>query len=234
MGWKPLMILAAVATGLTSSAAEVEIDRERSIFAVVTHKAGLASGLAHDHLIAAAGYQAHLDFDPTAPLRASFELDLAGDGLEVDRPELQRAWYYRLEALAILDEPFGEVSDKDRAKIREAMLSKRQLDAARFPRLSARLAGIEERASTLGEVSFPYALTLALEVHGKTVERPVAARYELDGDELLVEAAGAFRFTDFGIKPYSAALGMVRNADEFHVFLHLRGSLAMESAQSSD
>jgi hypothetical protein len=227
MEWKSqLWILATLGIGFSSAAAEVEIDRQRSVFAVVTHKAGLASGLAHNHLAAAAAYEARLDFDGTAPLAASFELTFAADGLEIDRPDLQRAWYPRLEALGILDQPFGVVSEKDRGKIRAAMLSMRQLDGARFPRLAARLAGIEERASTLGEVSFPYAVTLALEVHGETVVRSVAARYELTGGELLVEAAGTFRFTDFGIRPYSAALGMVKNADEFHVFLHLRGSVA--------
>ncbi len=51
--------------------------------------------------------------------------------------------------------------------------------------------------------------------------KPVPARYELADGILTIEAIGAFNFTDFGIKPYSAFLGAVKNEDEFHVYVNL-------------
>ncbi|MEE8525078.1 MAG: hypothetical protein V3T72_14170 [Thermoanaerobaculia bacterium] len=209
----------------SSFAGEVEIDASRSIIAVVTHKGGVAASQAHNHLAVAADYRVRLTFDPERPLAAGFELELASEDLEIDDWTIQQAWYPRLEKLGILDEPFSELADKTRAKIRAAMLGDGQLDSAAFPTLAARVAGISEEPSTVAGVELPYAVTLALEVRGETVEKKAAARYELTDDRLTIEAVGAFRFTDFGIKPYSAAFGLVKNLDEFHLYLHLEGRL---------
>lgn len=227
------MMLAALLIILPSAAAEIEIDESASIVAVVTHKAGLGASQAHDHLAAATGYQASLELDPAAPAEASFELEFPTEKLEIDRWDLQQAWYPRLAELGVLDEPFEELSEKNRGKIREAMRSKRQLDAAAFPRIAARVGGIAERPSTAGDTAFPYTVTLELEVHGQTVRKPVAARYEAADGRLVVEAVGVFLFTDFGIKPYSAAFGLVKNRDDFHVFLHPEGSLPAAEASES-
>ncbi len=209
-------------TASMTSAQQIEIVAEDSIFAVITHKAGLASGMAHNHLVTAAGYQAELNFEAGAPLATRFEIELASDQLQVDPWDLEQAWYPRFEELELLDEPFSEVSEKDRAKIRKSMLSKGQLDATGSPRITARVTAVREQATTLGDVGFPYAADLELEIRGKTVEKPVAARYQIDGETLTIEAVGAFRFTDFDIKPYSALLGAVKNEDEFHVYVSLK------------
>jgi hypothetical protein len=38
---------------------------------------------------------------------------------------------------------------------------------------------------------------------------------------LHAEALGELRFTEFGIEPYTAALGAVKNADQFHLWVDL-------------
>ena len=54
------------------------------------------------------------------------------------------------------------------------------------------------------------------------VERDVAADIAFDGDgALTIEAVGDFAFTEFGIKPFSAALGAVRNKDAFRVYVNV-------------
>ncbi len=207
------------------AAAEVDVDDSRSVFAVVTHKSGFASGMAHNHLISAATYQVELDFDPAAPLQASFELRTNAAALEVDRGDLQQAWYPRFEALGVLNEAFGDVPDKDRQKIHKSMIGKSQLDAAGFPQIVATVVGVTEKTATVGKVEFPYQVTLRLEVRGQAVEKPIAGRFEVDGASVTIEAVGAFNFSDFGIKPFSAFLGAVKNEDEFHVYLSLAGTL---------
>ena len=62
---------------------------------------------------------------------------------------------------------------------------------------------------------------MGLEVHGETVERLVAARYSLEDGVLTVEVVGSFAFTEFGIKPYSSALGALKNRDRFHLYVQL-------------
>lgn len=222
----PLALTSILAAGLATAPAagdSVDLDLEASVVAVLTHKAGLAAGLAHDHLIAAGDPEIELDFDPAAPGETACSLHLRSDALRVDDADLERRTYPLLEAWGLLDEPFAELSDKDRGKIRKAMLGKDQLAADDHPEISARLVALEESESQLGKETFEWRATVALTVRGKTIEKSLAARYRLDGEQLRIEAAGAFLFSDFGIEPYSALLGAVRNQDTFHLVLRLVG-----------
>jgi hypothetical protein len=208
-------------TTADARADEYRILPDQSVFAIVTHKAGFAAGKAHNHVIAASNYKAHFELHESNLLASRFQLEFATEDLVVDSAEHQQEWYPRLEALEILDEPFKEVSEKDRAKIRETMLSKKQLDAGAFPEISAHVEEVLAESSTVGHVDLPYRVTLRFKVHGQEVLAPVAARYERDGDTVRVEAVGVFRFEDFGIKPYSAFLGAVKNQNEFHLYVAL-------------
>ena len=208
-----------------AAAQELTIQPEKSIIAVVTHKGGFAASQAHNHLISIGAERAVLTLDPESALASRFELAFDAKDLLVDDWDQQQAWYPRLEELDLLDEPFSEVAEKDRKKIAKSMLGDDQLDAAKYPRITARLLGAEEKPSTQGAESFPYAVRLALEVHGRTVETTAAARFEATDGLITVEAIAPFRFTDFGIEPFSAFFGAVKNEDEFHVYLNLTASV---------
>lgn len=211
-------------TATPSGPARVEIDPAESVFAIVTHKGGIASGAAHNHLVTAVGYQAQLSFDPSSASATSFAFTAAVEDLEVDRWDLEQRWYPRLEELGVLSEPFSEVGEKDRSKIRDSMLGKSQLHAAEHPSLSAKLASVEERTTTHGGVEFPYAVKLVLEIRGQSVAKTVSARFEESDGGVSIEAVGTFLFSEFGIKPYSALLGAVKNQDEVHVYVSLKGA----------
>lgn len=195
-----------------------------SVFAVVTHKAGLAAGLAHNHLVTARGYEVSLTLSADAPETAAFEIEVDVTDLSVDEPSLQAAWYPRLELAGILDEPFEEISEKNRGKIRRSMLGAKQLDAASHPRIRARLANLEPHDEKLGALETSWRGTLALEVHGRTVEKPVLASIRWEEGVAHLEAVAAFSFSDFGIQPFSAMLGAVKNRDEFHVYVNFKAS----------
>jgi len=210
-----LLLLAAL-PGV--SAAELRIRPEESVLAIVTHKAGFASGLAHNHLVVATGYDAEFALDPESLATTRFELRARVKDLIVDDPKMQAEWYPRINGLGILDEPFGDVSDGDRRKIRDSMLGKKQLDAESFPELSATLISVRELTPPPAGEGLPWRVTVALEVHGKRVERELEARYGVEGGRVSVEAFGVFRFSDLGIKPFSAFLGAVKNQDDFHVY----------------
>ncbi len=63
------LAIAIALLSLTAAAAEeIAIREDESVFAVVTHKGGFAASQAHNHLIAATGYEATLVFDPAEPL----------------------------------------------------------------------------------------------------------------------------------------------------------------------
>ena len=215
------IFLAALAAGSDLSAAQFRVRPKDSILALITHKAGFASGLAHNHLIAATEYDATLEFDKASIEATRFELHLRCKDLVADDPELRSAWQPRLRELGILDKPFSKVGEKARNKIRNSMLGEKQLDADAFPDISVSTLSVRDTSSDMAEPEFPFLETIALEVHGQRVEREFAARYSLENGELLVEAFGIVRFSDFGIKPFSTFLGAVKNEDEFHMYIRL-------------
>ncbi len=220
-----LVALAAVGT---ATAATYRVDPEGTVLAIVTHKAGIAAGLAHEHLVAAGAYDAALELDPANLEAARFEVTIPVADLVVDRHDLHERWYPRLHELGIRSEPFPEVSDKDRAKIRKSMLSDGQLDAGAHPEIRASVLRIARRPAGDDPAGMPFVVRLALEVRGVRVERDVDASCRVEGGRVEVEARGSFRFTEFGIQPYSALLGAIRNADPFDVYVHLAAAEVSE------
>lgn len=219
-----LLLTASALSAQAPPGEELRVAEDESVFAVVTHKGGFAAGLAHNHLVTASGYEVRLSCAPDAPEMASFAIELDAEGLVVDDPALQQAWYPRLELAGLLDEPFEEVSDKDRGKIRESMLGKKQLDAESHPKIRASLTGLTPEEGEAGGLQTSWRGELSFEVLGQTVVKPVAAAVAWNDGRLEVEAVAAFAFSDFGIKPFSAVLGAVKNRDEFHVYVSFKAA----------
>ena len=198
----------------------------RVLLAVLTHRGGFASGLAHDHLIAAPPGAARWQFSGPTDDQARFSLELPVEELLFDDPQQRAACSERLLELGLVEDSLDRIADKSRAKIRKAALGRKQLDAATHPTLRAELKGLPRSdARRFGEIEFGHAAQLELEVHGVRVERPVALRFSGAGDDAQLEAVGEFSFSEFGIKPYSAALGAVKNQDRFHVYVRLPAAL---------
>ncbi len=207
------------------------VDPAESVFAVITHKAGVAARLAHNHLITPRAYSCEIGNAQDSIESLSFALTVPVKELAADRPESQKKWYPAIKSLAILDTPFSEIDESDRATIEEHMLAEGQLNAEQFPEIKAELVSIESAESTHGEKTFNHAATIRFTVHGKTVERAFPANIKLTADTLQVEAIGQFRFTEFGIEPYSAFLGAVKNKDEFDVYVHIQADAEEASAE---
>lgn len=218
-----LVLLAALASPL--AAERFAVDPMRSVVAVLTHKAGFAGGFAHNHLITVPVPMAEFAFDPAAPEATRWQGRLAVERLEFDPPAARTTWQGRLRALGALAGDLGPVDEDERRKIRNAGLDAGQLDAARFPELAAEVLGVERRPGAAGS-PFLWAVKFRLTLHGRTVERDLPATWRLDGEALGVEILGEFRFSEFGIEPYSAFLGAVRNQDRFHLYVALAASAA--------
>ena len=213
------VLLLALLAAMPAAAASVEVVPERSILAVVTHKAGMASGMAHEHVIAAASYTAKLEFDPASPTATRFDFRAPVRDLVVDDPQVREPLFDRLEELGIVSEPFKKITEENRGEVRKAMLGPKQLDAEHFADISGTI--LEVKRKPKGDDAFPFVVKIAFEAHGQRVEREIEARLaEAEGGYEL-EAFGEFAFSDFGIRPYSAFLGAVRNQDGFHLYVRL-------------
>ena len=223
MKFQPLILAlwAAAAPAFGGGATEYAVDLPESVFAVVVHKAGVAARFAHNHLVYPRDYAATLSIDGADATTAKFELRFPVSRLEVDAPEAHAKWYPGIEKAGILDKPFGALDEGDRETIAEHMRAKDQLDAAQYTEISAKIAKVRTEASTRGKQSYTHMATVALTVRGKTVERDCPVSIAIAGENAAVDATGAFTFSEFGIKPYSALMGAVKNSDEFHVFVHV-------------
>ena len=241
-GSRPLAALAAAGALLwfgagEAPAAEWRVDPQRSVFAVLTHRAGLAARLAHDHLVVATGVAATLDFDPARPEATRCAATANVLALEIDAPEERAALAPRLVELGALSAGLPPVDAGDRAKVRAAMLGRGQLDAEQFPELAGELVSLSPRGGGSGAAGARVALgwdaRIRLTVRGRTLEKTVPVRWQVEGGELTAEALGDFRFTDFGITPYTAVLGAVRNEDLFQLYLRIVARPAAAGAAAS-
>lgn len=193
-----------------------------SVFAIVTRKKGLASALAHNHFIAARQFEATLKADPSRLNNGEFQFKTKATDLQVDRPDLQKRWFPNVQALGWMTQPFESLSESNRETVRENMLDEGQLNEKSFPEITARVEKISDAPSQVGERKFTKKATVAISLHGKTVSRDFSANINLQDQELLAEAAGSLKFSDFGITPYSAMMGAVGNEDSFYLLVNFR------------
>ncbi len=212
----PLLTAPAAPAAPAAAPPEYTIDAARSLFAVLTHKAGIASGLAHDHLVVAVPAKTRLDFDSATPEATRFTFAAAVDALEVDAPGPRAAWKGRFRELGIHSGELPPVSDSDRAKVRAAMLGATQLDGAKFPEIRAEVVALTRSASSPGS---EWVAKVHLVIHGKTVERSLPATWSEKEGTLTAEIWGEFRFQEFGIEPHSTMLGAIRNDDRLHLYV---------------
>ncbi|MEO8197551.1 MAG: YceI family protein [Thermoanaerobaculia bacterium] len=214
-----LTVLGAVASALPARAVAYKIDPGRSTFAVLTHKAGIAAGLAHDHLIVAAAPRVSLDFDRERPEATKFSFVVAVDALEVDAPGARAALEGRLRELGLQAGDLPPVPESDRKKVRAAMLGESQLDGAKFPEIRAEVLGLERGAAPAADGKSAWTLVLQLTIRGRTLERRQPVTWSEKDGVLEAEIVAELRFKEFGIEPYSTMLGAIRNDDRFHIYV---------------
>jgi polyisoprenoid-binding protein YceI len=198
--------LALCLLGLSVQAAPWSLDVAGTELAVKTWKTGAGASLAHDHVVRATKFSGGASLDE-AGTPESLKLDLVVDvaALVPDEPEDRRKYHL----------PNTPVPENDRKKVKEHMLSDEQLDAEKFKVISFSVSRVYREES--GALQCLGKLTL----HGVTKELlfPIAVKStesRVEGD-----AQVKFKTSDFGVKPYSAALGLIRNKDEVELVVHV-------------
>ncbi len=165
----------------------------------------LASGLSHNHVIRAAGLTGTVVWDADDASACRVDLSLPVHALDVDPLWLRERVGYT-----------GRLGEADRRSIRKNMLSRSQLDAETHPDVLFRSTGCSG-----SEGSFEVAGELTV----RGVSSQVEALMRVDADGTSLSARGGFtaRTTDFGITPYTALLGALKNRDELQFSLHIEG-----------
>jgi len=212
--WAAAGLLATLTLVAPAMAVEYKIDAAQSVFAVLTHKAGIGSSLAHDHLVVAEKPSMKLEFDPDSPEALKFTFAVTVATLEVDAPGPRAAWKGRLKELGIHSGELPPVSDSDRGKVLAALLGESQLNGAKFPQIQAEVLALERATPGAG-----WKVKLRLTIHGKTLERQLQATWSEKAGTLTAEIVGELHFKELGIEPYSTLFGAIRNDDLFHLYV---------------
>lgn len=194
-------------------------------FLLLTQKGGVASAFAHNHVIAAPGDSLRIEGQSPLPQRASFKVAVAD--LLVDDAEILKSVSGRMQELGVVDAPYAPISDGDRQEIWKNMLDEGQLHAERFPELQVEASGFRRReGGELPEKSKfvpTHEADFKFTVRGKTHSLVMPLAVDLSESEMTIEGFARAKFSDFGIEPYSAFLGAVKNQDEFTFYLKLSG-----------
>lgn len=181
------------------------VPRKNALYVVVKYERGtLGANLAHDHVIVATSYSGTVHWDPADPSTCRIAVDVPTGGLQVDPPGARAA--------AGLE---GTPPEDDQPKIEANFNGSRQLDSERFPTLTFRstsCAAAGEKTKVTGDLA----------IHGVSRSTTVVMDLGVGGAELSAKGRFTAAHDDFGMSPFSAAMGAVRNAEPLDFVIDLR------------
>ncbi|MFT5586631.1 MAG: polyisoprenoid-binding protein YceI [Cognaticolwellia sp.] len=165
-----------------------------------------ASGISHDHVMRASGWTGTATWDPTNPENCKIDISVPVDKLVVDPSKLREAVGYD-----------STLSDGQRGDVRNNMLSKDQLNSSKYGEIS--FSATRCKVASEGKVDVRGELTI------KGNSKPVSLRMTLDADADSFSAKGGFMVngSDYGLEPFSAMMGALKNKDELRFTVRLSG-----------
>ena len=195
------------------AAGDWSIDTAQSRLTIHVLPAGLLSSALHPHHFQPERWSGEVSWDPDRPDNTRVEVRVSADSLRDRQPAL---------------------SAKDIEKVERQTRGPEILDAQRFPTIVFRAQKLELEPGPSGAGGKTRGtLTGTLELHGKTLPVQFPIEGEASGGKLQVGATARFRQSDFGIKPYSTALGTIAVRDEITVEISLVGLPADRKTSSA-
>jgi len=178
--WSAAAVLPAALWAADTGVAR-EIDGQKSVITVRVFKSGLFSAFGHEHEINAP--IEHGTFNESQP-----SVELAVDARK----------------MRVMDK---DVSEKDRAEIRETMLGPKVLDSGQFPEIRFHSTAVESKREGRWIVRGD------LRLHGQT--HPI--KLEIQGENGHYRGTAELKQRDFGIEPVSLGGGTVKVKDGLQV-----------------
>jgi polyisoprenoid-binding protein YceI len=189
----------------TSGPRKFVIDGKKSQLVIQVFKAGAAAALAHDHTVHAADVAGEITADPASLESAKVNVSVKTKTLVNDDPLVRKQ--------------FGldpSIPEKDRIAIGEAMRAEDQLNVSKYPTISFASTSVEKGSD--GKL----VLTGDFTLRGVTKKLKIPVSVKLDGASTLTgDGSVRFNASEWGMKPYSAFLGAVKNKDELVLNVHL-------------
>lgn len=177
-----------------------EIDTRASVVHIQVFRGGTFSRLGHNHVVSSKSVTGRVWMRPQFAA-SGFELSFPVADLIVDDPEARRA--------AGSDFP-PDIPETDKEGTRKNMLRKDVLDAESYPQVTVKSAAIAGSLQALQ-------ITARITIKDSTRDVVVPASIKASDDKLTVTGEFDIKQTDFGMKPFSVALGALEVQDRLHL-----------------
>jgi polyisoprenoid-binding protein YceI len=189
-------------------AADYKVDSARSELVVQVFKDGVASAVAHDHVIKAGKFSGTISYDE-ATGAGNISMDVDARSLKADDPALRKK--YKLTT---------ELSEGDRQTVENNMKAENQLNVARYPNMTFKSVTVTRQSGGTFQVAGD------LTIRGKTQRISFPATVEVKEGTFTGKGQVKLKQTSFGYEPYSALFGAIRNKDEIILNVTIVGTPA--------
>ena len=193
----------------TRGATIYHVDPQQSRVLIHVFRGGKLSRLGHNHVVASKTLSGRAWIHPTFA-KSGFELSFAVAQLIVDDPGMRQAAGADFAS---------QVSEADKEGTRKNMLRADVLDAERYPEITLRSARIG------GSVAAPQ-VTAQIRIRGAAHDAEVPTKIQLEGAQLRATGEFDVNQTDFGIKPFSVALGALEVQDRLRIEFQINAQKA--------
>lgn len=193
-----------------------DVNPQASEMHILIYRGGTLARLGHNHVMTAGSLSGRVWVN-AAVERSGFELAFPVAQLIVDDPEARRA--------AGSEFP-PEIPQADRDGTRRNMLKAEVLDAEQYPQItlqSVRVSGTSQAPQ----------VTARIRIKGTSRDIPVSAKVQSQDSRLTATGEFDIQQTDFGIKPFSAALGALEVQDRLHVKFSIAADRVTEGNPAS-
>lgn len=184
----------------TRGATVYEVSPQDTQLNILVFRGGKLSRLGHNHVMTSQHVSGRVWVHPEFT-RSGFELSLPVAQLVVDDPEARRA--------AGSDFP-PDIPQSDKDGTRKNMLRPEMLDGERYPQVKLRSARIG------GTLDAPQ-VTASITIKDATRDVEVPVKIAIEGAKLSAKGEFDVLQTQFGIKPFSVALGALEVQDRLHI-----------------
>jgi len=174
------------------------VDEKASRIQLHVGKTGIGSFAGHEHNI----------FAPQMLGEVTADLD------DLPRSSVEVTVNARTMAVSEEGEPKG-----DAPKVQQAMRGPNVLNVARFPVI--RFRSREVTGKKVSTSSYELKVQGDLSLHGTVKPVVVPLKVEVEGDTLTADGKIALKQSDYGMKPTTAAGGLVQVEDEVPVTFHI-------------
>lgn len=196
-------LMVSSSLGVGSAVADTQtfkVDAAKSDVRVLVFKSGVASGLAHDHVIVSKSVKGEVKWNGDVA-QAQVNLRIPVGSLIADETQ-----YRKQEG----DKFKTEISESDRKDIFETMTGDTVLDAKRYPDIIIQSSRVSGTVPNLQ-------LEIQLNLHGVSKSLSIPVVVELQNGSIHAKGSISFKQSDFKIKPISLFLGSIKVQDEVQV-----------------